>query len=473
MNTKGAPHSGSMAVLTALQARLGAHKVLRDGAHLESYAWDNTGLYARPDGVVLASTLHDVQTTLALCHAHRVAVTPRTAGTGNVGGALAVEGGIVLSLQRMNRILEINPADRLVVVEPGVVNADLQDQLSAHGLFWPPNPSSSKSCAIGGNLAMCAAGPNAVRYGVVRDWVLGLELVTAEGKVMRTGSRCSKSVTGYDMTRLLVGSEGTLGVITQAILKLTPKPAVQLTMRVVYASVTAAAQAVSAIMAAGVPPSALEFMDSSCLGLLRQAGMAIPAQGAALLLLEVADEVTRVEGEVARLQEILQRYAPLELVVARQAAQAKAVWAARYALSPLLKNLAPKRVNEDVAVPVSRLPELIEGLQRIAERVDLPIVNFGHAGNGNIHVNLLVDPEDSVVMARLPDALDRVFDLVVKLDGTLSGEHGIGYQKRDYLGWELDAENLAMQRRLKALFDPNGILNPGKLFSPKPRATLV
>nr|CRH08033.1 Putative glycolate oxidase subunit glcD [Candidatus Magnetococcus massalia] len=451
-------------VTQQLQRALPADQVLSDLATLESYAWDNTGIRVRPDLVVLAQKRQDVIHCLKICHEHGVPVTPRTGGTGNVGGVLPLNGGVVLSLQQMNRVIEVAPDDRLVVVEPGVINGELQSQLEPYGLFWPPNPSSHRSCAIGGNLAMCAAGPNAVRYGVTRDWVMGLEAVLADGTVIHAGSRASKSVTGYDLTRLLVGSEGTLAVITQATLKLAPRPTAKRLMRVVFDSLDRAAQCVSRIMAAGEPPSALEFMDGGSLKLLRASGMEIPAAGQALLLLEVSADESRMEAESSRIATLLSEMAPLELVIAQSPEDAKEVWAARYALSPLLKKLSPKRINEDVAVPVSQLPALIMGLEKIAAEVDLPMANFGHAGNGNIHVNLLVDPTDSEQMERVPGALDSLFGLTMQLQGTLSGEHGIGSQKRDYLGWELDAPTLALQQQIKQLFDPKGILNPGKIF---------
>ncbi|MEO5339930.1 MAG: FAD-binding protein [Magnetococcus sp. MYC-9] len=455
------------ALLTELARAVGPTRLLTAAVEREAYAWDNTGCRHLPWAVVLAENRLQVEQTLRACHAAGVPVIPRGAGTGNVGGALAVQGGIVLSLQRMNRILEVSVADRLAVVEPGVVHATLQAHLQPHGLCWPPDPSSSRSCSIGGNLAMCSAGPSAVRHGVSRDWVLGVEAVLADGTPFRTGGRTTKGVVGYDMTRLLIGSEGTLAVITQATLKLAPIPEARRLLRAIFPSVAEATRGVCALMAEGDPPAAIEFLDESALDLLRQNGaLSLPAGGRAMLLLEVAGSADSIDTLAASVR---RRLAPLELVELLQAGpeDAASVWAARYALSPTLKKLAPKRINEDVVVPVSRLPELMEGVARISRQQQIPIVNFGHAGNGNIHVNLLVDPANGPQMAMVPSALEQIFRLVLDLGGSLSGEHGIGIQKQPFLTWELDPTALMLQRRIKAVFDPKAILNPGKIF-PEP-----
>lgn len=450
--------------LRRLSQALGPDCLLSSAVEREVYGWDNTGTCYPPWAVVLASSRQQVETTLRLCHEAALPVIPRGAGTGNVGGALAVQGGIILSLQRMNRIVEISVADRLAVVEPGVVHADLQAQLKPHGLFWPPDPSSSRSCSIGGNLAMCAAGANAVRYGVTRDWVLGLEAILVDGSPFRTGGRTTKGVVGYDMTRLLIGSEGTLAVVTQATLKLAPLPEARHLLRAVFASVADATHGVSALMAAGEPPTAIEFLDKSALDLLRQRGdIPLPEGGEAMLLLEISGSARAIETLVADAVARLAPFPCIELTQA-EAKEAATVWAARYALSPTLKKLAPKRINEDVVVPVSRLPALMEGLAAIAETSQIPIVNFGHAGNGNIHVNLLVDPADLACMQAVKPALEKVFRLVLDLGGSLSGEHGVGIQKQDFVPWELDATALLLQQRIKDVFDPKGILNPGKIF---------
>ncbi|MEO5363631.1 MAG: FAD-binding protein [Magnetococcus sp. DMHC-8] len=451
-------------LLARLTQALGPASLLASAAEREVYARDNTGLRHLPWAVVLAGNRQEVEITLRLCHEAGVPVIPRGAGTGNVGGALAVQGGVVLSLQRMNRILEVSVGDRLAVVEPGVVHADLQAHLQPHGLLWPPDPSSSCSCSIGGNLAMCAAGAHAVRHGVTRDWVLGLEAVLVDGTPFRTGGRTTKGVVGYDLTRLLIGSEGTLAVITQATLKLAPIPEARRLVRALFPSVAEATRGVCALMAEGETPDAIEFLDGSALDLLRQTGtVSLPPDGQAMLLLEVSGSAATIGPSTDAIVDRLTRFACLELLQA-EAGEATTIWAARYALSPTLKKLAPRRINEDVVVPVSRLPELMAGLADIARTWQIPIVNFGHAGNGNIHVNLLVNPADARQMEAVPPALEQVFRLVLDLGGSLSGEHGIGIQKQPFLPWEVDATALLLQQRIKAVFDPRGLLNPGKIF---------
>ncbi|MBF0625207.1 MAG: FAD-binding protein [Magnetococcales bacterium] len=455
------------AVFPGALASLLGPRAITDPVALEAYAWDNTGLRFCPQAVALAESAAEVARIMALCHRHRVPVIPRGAGSGNVGGALAVRGGLVLSTQRMQRIVAIRPEDRYAVVEPGVVNNDLQEALKPHGLFWPPNPSSARTCTVGGNLAMCAAGPNAPRYGVTRDWVLGLSAVLADGTAIRTGGKTTKGVVGYDLTRLLIGSEGTLAVVTEAILKLAPIPPARRLLRAVFASVPDSVQAISALMAEGTPPTAIEFLGPATLDLLRQSGgVALPAAGRALLLVETAGDDEEVDRLAAGILRDLERFHPLEVVRSRTETEAAQVWEARFALAPALKKLAPKRVNEDVVVPVSRLAELIAGLEALSTTSGLPIANFGHGGNGNIHVNILVDPSLPEMARRLEDLLDKIFALVLRLEGTLSGEHGVGIQKMPYIHNEVDPATMALQRSIKALFDPLGLLNPGKIFPP-------
>ncbi|MBF0123959.1 MAG: FAD-binding protein [Magnetococcales bacterium] len=451
-----------------LQQAIGGATLLSHPAELESYAWDNTGVRFRPDAVVLADCAEQVAATLRFCQAAGIAVTPRGAGTGNVGGALPLHGGVVLSLQRMNRIVEINRQDRIAVVEAGVVNADLQQALKPFGLYWPPDPTSARSCTLGGNLAMCAAGANAVRFGVTRDWVLGVEAVLADGRLLRSGGRTSKNVVGYDLTRLLIGSEGTLAVITATTLALAPLPEARRSLRALFASVAAAADAVTQVMAEGEPPAVVEFLDQATLALLRRSGsLTLPDQAQAMLLLEVCGSQATVDQLATELEQRLKSGSALAVERAANDQEANKIWQARAVLSPILKKYAPKRINEDVVVPVSQLAPLIAGLEQLSHESGVPIVSFGHAGNGNLHVNLLVNPADAAVMAQVPMLLQRLFGLVLSLHGSLSGEHGVGLQKRDFVAQELDPVALTLQQQIKALFDPAGILNPGKALPPR------
>jgi len=389
-------------------------------------------------------------------------VVARGRGTNTTGATVPIEGGVVVSFERMNRIIDIDADNRYAVVEPGVLNGDLQTALAEHGFFWPPDPTSSPYCTIGGNLACNAGGPRAVKYGTCREYTLGLLAVAGTGESFRCGTYTSKGATGYDLTRLLIGAEGTLALITQATLRVTPKPAGKRTLSAAYVDVESAAAAVARIMAQPVTPCALEFLDDESLRLAREyGGEAIPHAGAQLIIEvdgapEQLDDMARAVAAAAR-GDGLQ-----ELRIATDADDVASLWAARKALSPALRTIAPDKINEDVVVPVSRLPDLIAELKKIATKHRVGIVSFGHAGNGNIHVNLL--PRDADERARAEQALNDVFACVIALKGTLSGEHGIGLTKRVYLDRALDPQALAMMRRIKLQFDPDGILNPGKLL---------
>ncbi|MCQ4164369.1 FAD-binding oxidoreductase [Tahibacter harae] len=435
-----------------------------DPAECLVYGYDNSRRQAAPDAVVFPQTHEQVVALVRTCRAARTPLVARGRGTNTTGATVPVAGGVVASFERMNRVLRLDPANRLAVVEPGVLNGDLQTALKPLGFFWAPDPTSSPYCSIGGNLACNSAGPRTVKYGAPRENTLGLRAVAGSGEEFRAGYYTSKGATGYDLTRLLIGAEGTLALITEATLKLTPLPAAKRVLRATYSGIEAAAAAVSRIMAQPVTPCALEFLDDEALRLARRhGGEAIPVAGA-MLLIEVdgeADFLPAAEQSVAR---AAAGEGLLEWRSAANAAEVDSLWAARKALSPALRSIAPMKINEDVVVPVSRLPQLIAGLKQISEKYKIPIVNFGHAGNGNIHVNLLYRPEDPAQAAAAPGCLAAVFDLVLALDGTLSGEHGIGLVKREFLPRALDPVSLELMRRIKAQFDPDGILNPGKLL---------
>jgi D-lactate dehydrogenase len=451
-------------VLIALRAALPRDALLTAHGDCLTYAYDNSAHQAMPQAVVLPTTAQQVQAVMHACRADGVPLVARGRGTNTTGASVPVQGGVVMSFERMNRVLRIDTDNRYAVVEPGLLNGELQQALRALGFFWAPDPTSADFCTVGGNLACNAAGPRAVKYGSCRENVLGLRAIAGTGEAIRTGSLTTKGAVGYDLTRLLIGSEGTLALITEATLKLTPLPQAVATLRARYDSVRTAAQAVARIMAQPVIPCALEFMDAQALRLAREIGGARVDAAGAMLMIEVdgprhaldeaADAVTAAAGVDGL----------LSIERARNADDVAALWSARKALSPALRHIAPKKINEDVVVPVSRLPELIDGLQRIAATSGIPIVNFGHAGNGNVHVNLLYRPEDPAQATAAPGALSDVFDLVIALDGTLSGEHGIGVEKRPFVARAIDAATLKLMRAIKQQFDPAGILNPGKLL---------
>ena len=435
-----------------------------DAAARAVYGYDNSRREAMPDAVVFPSTHEQVVSLVRACRAHQTPLVARGRGTNTTGASVPVEGGIVASFERMNRILAIDPANRLAVVEPGALNADLQAALRPHGLFWPPDPTSAPYCTIGGNLACNAGGPRAVKYGATRDNVLALRAVAGTGEDFRCGTPTTKGAAGYDLTRLLIGSEGTLGVITEATLKLTPLPRATRTLRATYTNIEAAAAAVARIMAQPSTPSALEFLDSESLRLARaRGGDAVPDAGA-LLLIEADGDENALGAAVDAISTAARGEGLIALTGASTADDVAALWAARRALSPALRTLSPKKINEDVVVPVSRIPALVAAMRDLSQRYALPIVCFGHAGNGNVHVNLL--PRDEAELARAEECLREVFAVVIRLDGTLSGEHGIGLAKRDFMALAVDASALALMRRVKSAFDPDGILNPGKLLPP-------
>jgi D-lactate dehydrogenase len=433
-----------------------------DDAERLAYAYDNSRRNAVPDAVVFPTAHEQVEALVKACREHGVPLVARGRGTNTTGATVPVAGGVVASFERMNRILRIDPDNRLAVVEPGVLNGDLQQALKPHGFFWPPDPTSSPWCSIGGNLACNSAGPRTVKYGSPRENTLGLRAVAGTGDGFRCGTYTSKGSTGYDLTRLLIGSEGTLALITEATLKLTPKPSGLRTLRATYRDVGAAARAVARIMAQPVTPCALEFIDDVALKLARDhGGDSVPVAGA-MLMIEVDGEPETLPSAVEAVSRAARGDGLESLQVAETAEETQALWSARKALSPAQRTISPNKINEDVVVPVSRLPELVDGIKALAARHDVLIVSFGHAGNGNLHVNLL--PRDEAERERAHACLAEVFALVIRLEGTLSGEHGIGLVKREFMPLALAPSTLGLMRSVKSAFDPDGILNPGKLL---------
>lgn len=450
------------ALLEALHASFAGDALSLAEAERLAYAYDNSRRNALPDAVVFPTTHEQTEALVRACREHRVPLVARGRGTNTTGATVPVDGGVVASFERMNRILRVDPDNRLAVVEPGVLNGDLQQALKPHGFFWPPDPTSSPWCSIGGNLACNSAGSRTVKYGSPRENTLGMRAVAGTGEGFRCGTYTSKGSTGYDLTRLLIGSEGTLALITEATLKLTPKPSGLRTLRATYRDVSAAAHAVARIMAQPVTPCALEFIDDVALKLARDhGGDSVPVAGA-MLMIEVDGEPDTLDGAVETVSRAARGDGLESLQVAQTAEETQALWSARKALSPAQRTISPNKINEDVVVPVSRLPELVDGIKRLAAKHDVLIVSFGHAGNGNLHVNLL--PRDEAERERAHACLAEVFALVIRLDGTLSGEHGIGLVKREFMPLALQPSTLGLMRAVKAAFDPDGILNPGKLL---------
>jgi D-lactate dehydrogenase len=456
-------------VIARLRQRLGEEAVRNDIAERVAYSYDNSRMQALPEAVVFAHGHDDVVTVAHACRETGTPLVARGRGTNTTGASVPTEGGIVLSLEGMQRILDYRPADRLLVCEAGTLNDAVQARAASDGLFWAPDPTSTGYSTVGGNIACGAGGPRAVKYGTSREAVLGLRAVDGRGETLVCGCRTSKGVVGYDLTRLLIGSEGTLAIVTEATLRLLPRATARREMRAAFRDVDTAAAAVARIMGQAVIPCALELMDEQCVALARaHADLELPADTGALLLLSADGHEATIAQDVAAIARAAEGEGLLEWRAAAGDTDAASVWAARKALSPALRSLAPKKINEDVAVPVSRLGELLAGLRELSARHGLRIVNFGHAGNGNIHVNILADPEDPAQMAAIDACLDAVFSLVLELGGTLSGEHGVGVAKRDFVAREIEATTLARMRDIKRLFDPDGILNPGKTLPAGP-----
>lgn len=449
--------------LQALRECLPSDRLLSDPADCLPYAYDNSRRVALPQAVAFALEETEVIALVRACREHDVPLTVRGRGTNTTGATVPVAGGLVVSLERMNRILRVSPGDRLLECEAGCLNGDVQRAAEAHGLFWAPDPTSADYSSVGGNLACGAGGPRAVKYGTARDNVLGLSVVTGAGHLIHAGCHTTKGVVGYDLTRLMIGSEGTLGLITRATLKLLPRPPGMRTLRAAYRDVASAIAAVARIMGQPATPCALEFFDGDAVALAQAwRDCAIPAGTGALLLIDVDGEGAGLEADAHAVARAARVEGLVELRAAGSAEESADLWAARKALSPSLRSLAPRKINEDVVVPVTRLPELVAGLGELSRRHGIRIVSFGHAGNGNLHVNLLADPADPAQMHAIEACLHELFRLVLKLEGTLSGEHGVGIDKRAFVSWEVDAPTLALMREIKRVFDPAGILNPGK-----------
>ena len=448
----------------AMSTRLGDGWLTGEGRRL--YGGDDSRRWAMPSAVALPRPRAGVVVLVRACRDLRMLLFARGAGTGTTGAAVPTQGGVVVSFARMDRILELRAADRCVVVEPGVLNGGLQQTLAPYGLFWPPDPSSADLCSVGGNLATNAGGPRAVKYGTARDNVLGLVAVTGTGDLIRCGGAYTKDATGYDLTHLIVGSEGTLALIVEATLKLAPRPHAQAGLRVLYRDAATAAAAVSRIMARPTTPTMLEFMDRSAIALIRRNGSDVPEAGAMLLVEADGDDDT-LPYALQALADAAEGEGLIALDVATDGSARDRLWAARRALSPALRTIRPGKINEDVVVPVSRIPDLVAAMEALSLEAGLPIVVFGHAGNGNLHVNIMYDDADAAETARAHAALPRVFAQVLALGGTLSGEHGIGLSKRDFMADAFSAATLDAMHAVKAALDPDGILNPGKVLPPR------
>lgn len=449
----------------ALHALLGPNGFLTQPNDCWVYGYDNSRRHALPQAVAFPTTHDEVIEIVRQCYQHDVPIVGRGRASGTCGGTVPVQGGLVVSFERMNAIIQQDPINRTLVAQAGVLNEHVQREAKAHGLFWAPDPSSRGYCTIGGNLATSAAGPRALKYGTTRENVLGVKAVIGPGQTLEVGVNTTKGVVGYDLTRLLIGSEGTLGLITQATLKLLPLAQTTWTLRAFFEHTQGACQCIQALMSQSVIPCGLEFMDANSLLALKQAqSVSIPKNARALLIVEWDGIETAMEEHTQHIKRCVHTHGLLDQHLAKTTEDRQQIWAIRKALSQSLRQLSPHKINEDVVVPLSKLFEFIQFLEALEQKVPFPIVTFGHAGNGNLHVNLLADPLDPKTGKQAQQCLEHVFDQVLALGGTLSGEHGVGIEKRDFIEKEIPRPVLSLMSQIKAQFDPKGLFNPGKIF---------
>lgn len=455
-------------ILSQLRDIVGPENISTSQAELTCVSYDGTAQQYLPEVAIWPGTAEQISRIMVIAHREGIPVVARGAGSGMTGGALPLMGGIVLALAKLDRIIAIDHANQTATVEPGVITGTLQSEVKRFGLFYPPDPASHKFCTLGGNVAEGAGGPSAVKYGVTRDYVKGLEVVLADGKIIHTGVHTDKGVVGYDLTRLFVGSEGTLGIITKIIVRLIPQPKAKQAFLVVMESMAEAATLVSEILCR-FTPCILEFMDRTAIRIVaEQLPVALAAGTEAILLLELDGTAIAVKTESAELHDFLVGQPGVTLVrQAADSAEAEALWSARRAISPAAFSLRPHKMSEDVVVPRSKIPALVACAEGLAQELQLVIFCFGHAGDGNIHVNIMLDRSDPQQLRHAETAKQQLFKRVIELGGTLSGEHGVGITKSDYLPMELDTPTIATMRTIKQALDPTGILNPGKIFPQK------
>lgn len=439
-------------------------KISTEPEDLICYGFDASGLEASPSAVVWPTNTEDVVKVMRYAYENSIPVVPRGAGTGMTAGAVPSRGAIILSFEKMNRILEIESENLNVLCEPGLINGKLQRELKWMNLFYPPDPASMNFCTIGGNVAENAGGPRALKYGVTRDYVMEIEAVLPNGKIITTGVRTTKGVVGYDLTRLLVGSEGTLSVFTKIRLKVLPLPEEVVTLLAIFDNLESSGKAVSKIISTKIIPRTLEFMDREAIIAVENfKPVGLPQDVEAILLIELDGHPAAIAKEAEKIVDICQNLGA-EIEMAEDENARDNLWAARRAISPALYHIKPTKINEDIVVPRNMVPEMLKRLRKLSEESGIKIVNFGHAGDGNIHVNIMVDKADKEEYVKGLSLVEQIFKDTLSLGGTISGEHGIGLTKAGYIGMEISKPELEIMEAIKKVFDPKNILNPGKIF---------
>jgi glycolate oxidase len=460
--------SGPPSIAVALERELGPDRVIGPSdERLHEYARDESPFPIEypPECAVRCASTAEVAAVLRICAERQVPVTPRGAGSGMVGGALPIAGGVVLSTETMKRIIEIDADDLVAVVEPGVITGVLQAAVEEQGLFYPPDPASLEFCSIGGNAATNAGGPRAFKYGVTREYMLGLEVALVGGEVLRCGRRTAKGVTGYDLVAGFVGTEGTFGVITELTVKLLPKPAGASTALAVFKDMAAAGACISALLRGGLRPRVLELADKASIDHVRsRSRYRFPAEAGAVVLIEIDGAPEELGAAIERIGMTCDELGAIDVLAAEDPAERRALWEARRQISPALREAYRIKLNEDVCVPRGRIVDMLGRIDRLSAATGIDIAVFGHAGDGNLHVNLCTndDPMDPAARDRVMTAARRLFEETVAVGGTLSGEHGVGLMKRDFMPLEQSEQLLEWQRKWKAMWDPMGLLNPGK-----------
>jgi len=446
-----------------LRRILGEGRVLDDEVDKMLYSYDATRIKMPPDVVVLPQTEEEVQKIVKICYEEGIPITPRGAGSGYTGGSIPVKGGVLISFEMMDKILEIDEDNAIARVQPGVITYRLQQAVEKKGLFYPPDPASYKFCTIGGNIAENAGGPRCVKYGVTREYVMELNTVIHTGDIIHTGRPTLKDVAGYDLTRLLIGSEGTLGIFTEATLKLIPKPKAKKTVKAVYMDIASVGQTVKDIFKAGISPSALEFMDKLAINAVEDFGhYGLPRDAEVILLVEVDGNPKAIEEEILEVARICEKNGA-KVEIAKTQQEAEKLWEARRALSPAVAKLNRTKINEDIVFPRSYLPEALPRLREIGKKYNLKMVNFGHIGDGNVHANFMINGLDPDEVARAEKAVEEVFELALGYGGSITGEHGVGITKAPFMRKQFSPVEMDIMRKIKRVFDPKDLINPGKM----------
>mmetsp|Transcript_21723 Transcript_21723/g.10152 ORF Transcript_21723/g.10152 Transcript_21723/m.10152 type:complete len:473 (-) Transcript_21723:730-2148(-) len=448
-----------------LKSISGSKYCTRNKEDLACYGYDASARFFLPDAVIFPKNADEVSSILRLANEKNFSVIPRGAGTGMTGGSLPVQGGVIVVMSRFNRIINIDTDNLTAQVEPGVVTGRFHKAVEGKNFFYPPDPSSSEFSTLGGNIAECAGGPRAVKYGVTRDYVLGLEVVLPTGEIIKTGVQTVKGVVGYDLTRLFTGSEGTLGIVTCITLKLLPLPMAQKTMKVVFDNVVTAGETVSEIIRCGIIPRKVEYMDNAAIRSVENfLNIGLEVDADAIILIEVDGTYNEIDTAIERIKKICMNKGAQKTEIAKTEIEAEALWKARNSISPALYNYGSLKINEDIVVPRSKISDMVRKIESLKEETGLTIISFGHAGDGNIHINIMLDKDNKNEIIKAQKSVEKLFDYTIEFGGTISGEHGIGITKSAYMEKEIGLVEMELMRKIKNVFDPRGILNPGKIF---------